>query len=333
MDLGISYGLPIMRIMDYWERGITGEGVKVLVIDSGSSPHRDLVIHGGDGQNAAGEKLDPLVDYYGHGTHVAGIIGAKPNINRSFAGIAPGCQLFNGKYVSGSMKDLLAGVVYALEYGADNDFDLINMSLDISEALIMKYPQYEGPLIRALERVKETKAIMVCSAGNVSDGTTDYLDRNAFVQRYADFVVGNMGYNKKPSSTSSMGSLVNCAGFGTQVWSTIMIENGTSNLYGLLSGTSMAAPQVTGILALYKELFPTLSKTELIEKAMENTVPLPDVSPFVQGKGIIMPPSELYSRPVSVSVPETFLRVPYGWESCTLKIPSETGYVDGEVVV
>src|SRR5690625_4763471 len=72
-----SYAIDILKAREYWDKRITGKGVKIAVFDSGCQHHEDLNIAGG--YNAYEDSKDYMKDFKGHGTHVAGIINMQDN--------------------------------------------------------------------------------------------------------------------------------------------------------------------------------------------------------------------------------------------------------------
>ena len=132
--LDLQWGHDAVNAIEAWEAGVRGQGVRVAVLDSGiSSTHPDIVpnlnatlstsfVAGEDYDNPPGN----------HGTHVAGTIAAADNAFGTI-GIAPEAEIVAVKVLSavtgsGSTAGIWQGIIYA----ADNDADVINMSLGIS---------------------------------------------------------------------------------------------------------------------------------------------------------------------------------------------------------
>jgi hypothetical protein len=157
-----------------WQRGFTGLGVKVAVLDSGlDATHPDLAGRIRAAQNFTEEP--DTDDYVGHGTHVASIIagsGAAPD--GRYAGVAQRAQLINGKVMRlgftgpgilqgvGREPWILAGMEWAVDQGAD----IVNMSLGND------YPDGNDPLSQAVNRLTaQSGALFVVSAGNSRAGS------------------------------------------------------------------------------------------------------------------------------------------------------------------
>ncbi|PRY60626.1 S8 family serine peptidase [Glycomyces artemisiae] len=158
------------------DRGITGEGVKVGVIDTGIDyTHPDLGGCFGDGCRVAfgtdfvgddfdsddPERSDPApdddpADCAGHGTHVAGIVGADGEVT----GVAPDVE-FGAYRVFGCEGSTSAEVIMqALEAALDDGMDVVNLSLGQS----FQWPGY--PTAKAADRLTEEGAVVVASMGN-----------------------------------------------------------------------------------------------------------------------------------------------------------------------
>jgi subtilisin family serine protease len=128
----LQWGATAVQAPDAWNLGYRGAGARVAVLDSGFDlDHPDLVpnINFALSKDFTGEGLQYLLpDTFSHGTHTAGTIAAADN-GFGVIGIAPEAELVLVKVLgdggSGSFGDLIAGIVYA----ADNDADVISMSL------------------------------------------------------------------------------------------------------------------------------------------------------------------------------------------------------------
>jgi len=159
----------------YQEFGVTGSGIGVAVIDTGVAAHPDLMKGPGNRQVVEVEivgKEPGLADYYGHGTHVAGIIagsGASSTgrpFYRTFKGIAPGVQLLSVRALapdgSGYTSDILAGLDWVIRNKSVYNIRVVNMSLG--------HPVFESyttdPLCRAVRAANDAGLVVVAAAGN-----------------------------------------------------------------------------------------------------------------------------------------------------------------------
>lgn len=166
-------------------------------------------------------------------THCAGIIGAREN-STGVVGVAPRCELYIGKVLgddgSGTLQTVAAGIDWAVEQGAD----VISMSLGSPNG----HPDLEAAVNRAVAAGK----FVICAAGN--EGPT--MDTVGYPAMYPNVVsVGAIDQNKKIAQFSSRGNRVDICAPGVDILSCYPPRN-----LAKLSGTSMATPQVAGVVAL-----------------------------------------------------------------------------------
>ncbi|WP_172794027.1 S8 family serine peptidase [Sporosarcina sp. HYO08] len=236
----------------------TGAGIKVAVLDSGVDvKHRDLKVQGGYcslGYDCA--PGTPYDDDNGHGTHVAGIIAASNN-NTGIIGIAPDVELYSIKALNafgvGSTNSLINGVEWAIK----NNIDILNLSITTED--------HDVALEKALATAYQKGMLIVGSAGN-NGGTAN--KSVMYPAKYETVIaVSAVKNDLSKLKESAMGKEVDIAAPGELVFSTYPVKFDSLDFkvdgYTHMSGTSMATPHVTGILALYKERFPKKSNVEL----------------------------------------------------------------------
>jgi subtilisin family serine protease len=180
-------------------------------------------------------------DDYGHGTHVAGIAAAATNNGVGIAGIAPGARVMPVKvldqYGNGWYSDIAAGIVYA----ADNGARVINLSLGGAE---------DSQTLRdAVDYARSRGALVVAATGNTGGAV---LYPAAYDPVLA---VAATDANDQVAYFSNRGTQVDVAAPGVDIYSTWPWVTG----YFTKSGTSMAAPHVSGIAALLWSCWPVLS--------------------------------------------------------------------------
>nr|MDH3155108.1 S8 family peptidase [Bacillus licheniformis] len=227
---------------------MTGKQVKIAVIDSGISPHEELSIAGG--ASMVGYTAS-YRDDNGHGTHVAGIIGAKHN-GRGIDGIAPGARLYAVKALdrngAGDLKGILQGIDWSIQHG----IDIINMSLVVSGD--------SQVLHDAVDKAYKRGIILVGASGNAGNGKSVY-----YPAAYSGVIAVSATNEKNQiASFSNTGGAVEFSAPGTSI-----ISTSSDRGYAIGSGTSQATPHVTGMFALLKQLYPTASNAEF---AQENAV-------------------------------------------------------------
>ncbi len=223
---GVDWGVSSYGIPSLWMTS-KGEGVTVAVIDTGVSPHsalKDVVV---DYRNFSSDS--DVYDTLGHGTHVAGVIGAKTGLAK---GIAPEVKILSLKVLGHSVMGSNEAVATAVLHATEAKADIVCMSLGSSK-----------PDSRVHEAVKKAQAagvIVVCAAGN-DGGAVNFPA--AFQETIA---VGAVDRNGNACEFSSRGKEIAVAAPGQDITSTWLGEG-----YATVSGTSMAAPFVAGVLALY----------------------------------------------------------------------------------
>jgi len=237
----------------------------VAVLDTGIAAHPELNIAGGKSCRPRGGSRD----FYGHGTHVAGTIGARDN-RKGVVGVAPGVRLWAVKVLndngSGSFGSVICGLDWVLAtQDTANEIDLVNMSLggDGAESICRvppSDPSYD-PFHEAVCDVVDAGVTVVVSAGNDREDASSQVPANfdevITVSAMHDFN-GRPGGGAKPaclrnaiddtfaSNYSNFGADVGIMAPGSCIRSTWLDKQ-----YQVLTGTSMAAPYVAGAAALY----------------------------------------------------------------------------------
>lgn len=266
-----DWGIQAARIPAAWQSGFTGAGVKVAVIDTGIALHSDLTVAGGV------STVDDTSSYYddnGHGTHVAGIIGAQNN-SLGVKGVAFDSEIYAVKAFNKDGAAYLSDLIEGIDWAISNDIDIVNISSGT---------QTESFSLRSVvNKAYESGLLIVAAAGNdgAPDGLEDTVD---FPAGYPAVIgVGAVDASFQRASFSSTGPEVELAAPGAGILSTYL-----GNQYGYMSGTSMAAPYVAGKLALLKQAYPRLSNEELRQVMIEHTLDLGEIGrdPFF-GYGFI----------------------------------------------
>lgn len=232
--------------------GWTGKGVKIGILDTGiRSNHPDLIISGG--VSFVGDRAS-YEDDEGHGTHVAGIIGALDN-EIGIVGIAPEASLYAIKVLNNTGLGNLSDVVAGIEWAIDHKLDVINLSLTAEQGSEF--------LEKALTRAYEAGILIIAASGNSQttlSPNTDVL----YPARYESVIaVGSVGIELLKSKFSYFGPSLEFVAPGEKIYSTYHTPD-----YEYGNGTSMAAPYVTGMVALYKQAYPELTPQE-IRKLMQ----------------------------------------------------------------
>jgi len=209
----------------------TGSEVKVAIVDTGIDlDHPDLQANiAGDVNIINSRKTGD--DDNGHGTHVAGIVAAIDN-DEGVIGVAPTANLYAVKVLDRKGSGFLSDVIAGLQWCIDNGMQIVNMSLGTSSDI--------QSLHDAVSAVNNAGIIQVAAAGNAEGGPVGYP------AAYSEVIAVSATDNTDTiASFSSVGPEVELAAPGAEIPSTW--KGGD---YKIASGTSMAAPHVTGTAAL-----------------------------------------------------------------------------------
>jgi len=182
-------------------------------------------------------------DENGHGTHVAGVIGALNN-NIGVTGIASGARLVSLKVLNQLGEGRLSGIIQAVNHVIRNgrSGDVINLSLGGEGT--------SATLDRAIRQAADQGILFAIAAGNDSEDADTYSP--ARVNHPNVFTVSAMDRNNQFASFSNFGSSVDVCAYGVRISSTYK-----DGRYATLSGTSMAAPHVAGLLLIRGSNLPT----------------------------------------------------------------------------
>ena len=218
--------------------GSTGRGAIVAIIDTGvRRSHPDLQGRLLAGYDFVQNDGDPQ-DGDGHGTHVLGIAGATEDNGVGVASVAPGASLLPVRVLNdegeGFFDDVASGIDYAVAQGAH----VINLSLGSEIPLIgaIGFDEYEDAIRRALAAGR----VVVASSGNNSAPACEQPAAEEGL-----ICVGSVTDSGMKSSFSSFGAGLAISAPGSNVLSTFRDDG-----YTRISGTSQAAPHVSGVAAL-----------------------------------------------------------------------------------
>lgn len=321
----LNESVPLIKAPDVWNmkdsqgRAVTGQGVKIAIIDTGIDyTHQDLgsctqeqfvnkhcakVIGGYDFVNADNDPIDDN----GHGTHVA----ATSAGNGALKGVSPDASLIAYKVLdqwgSGWDDDILAAIEAAIQTRLNtdttDDIDIMNLSLG-------GWGDPADPLSQAIDRAADAGIVSAIAAGN--SGPDEQTIGSPGLANKA-ITVGATNKTPKMADFSSKGPVIQMLDIQNEIIKPNIVTPGVNicaaradynssasvsakegggptadcdSKHILLSGTSMAAPHVAGAAALLKQLYPSWTPEE-IKGALMSVAENLGETPFVQGSGMI----------------------------------------------
>lgn len=257
------------------KQGIKGNNVSVAVIDTGiDTDHEDLQVAGGI------SLLDYTTSYNddnGHGTHIAGIIGALDN-NKGVVGVAPNVDLYSVKALDSEGNGKYSTIIKGLDWAIENHIQIVSMSIGGTQ---------ESKAFQKATRLAYNKGVLlVASAGNKGYFSDESVTIPA---KYGSVIsVGALTKKNERWEFSSRGKGLDLMAPGAGILSTL-----SDGGYGEDSGSSMAAAYVTGLAALIMDKDPSLSNKQVRTILEQNTEPLGNHKEY--GKGLVNARKELNS--------------------------------------
>ncbi len=262
--------------------------VTVGILDSGiNASHPDLHNNIDFELSKSFVDDDPFDDKYGHGTCVAGIIGASVNNATGVAGICPNVNLVSLKVGNDNVDNSV--VVTALDYAEANNIGILNLSFDTPVFL-------QDGLNEAKKTYSHYSGIMVCSAGN-NNIDIDNNGKLFFTPSVLDLEniisVAAIDKNNKlavyddndPNYASNYGQTsVDLAAPGKSIYTT---SADLTQRYRNFNGTSSAAPVVTGIAALIKSIHPDITVSQLKSFMLNNVNTVSSLKGKVATSGVV----------------------------------------------
>ncbi len=307
----LQWHYPQIRMPETWSfAGGGSSAIRIAILDNGKAAHPDL-----NGRwstlefNATGSSTANDTSNWRHGTHVAGIAGAASNNLTGGAGVCFNCTLMNVKVANGSFLEM-ADMIDGLHWAADNGARVVNMSFEFPKSCAHD----KMALLRhEVQQVVARNIVIVASAGNGGGNVDDvspascpgvisvaasdqngqlaaYSSRGSNIGITAPGGGGSIAYlpggSIDPASTiygATVGSPPCTSGTFNpythgvvSTWSAHPL--GTTNdtpCYRYLSGTSMAAPHVSGTVGLMLSAAPSLSPAVVRSILQSSAIPIP----------------------------------------------------------
>jgi subtilisin family serine protease len=270
------WGLDKIEAPAGWDILTSASNVLVAVLDTGVRyTHEDLKSNiwvnpndGGHGWNALTGTNNPSDDSgNGHGTMVAGVLGAVGNNGKGVVGVAWRVQIMACKCFNSQGKGTVSDCVTCIDYARTNGARIINASWGFTNSLALSNAVYS---------LRDAGIIVVAACGN--DATNTDVNPTYPASYPLDNVVS-------VAATASDDSLANFSNYGAttvhlaapgvNIYSTFVA---TDSFYYTDSGTSFAAPYVSGALALMLAEYPSEGYQSIINRVLSATDPLPSLA-------------------------------------------------------
>lgn len=247
------FGENGINVHNAWGVTTGSSSVRVGVIDTGIYHHSDLLDNLDTGIDFVNDNNITDDDIVGHGTHVAGTIGAVGDNSLGITGVAQNIRLvpLQCSYDKKGHFRVDSGVVDAINYatqkwGTSEQISVLNYSVSLF-----------GESETVLNAVKNFPGVFVWSAGN-DNKNVDLFQKIESFDLNNLISVGAIDKSGNKCSFSNYGSHVSVYAPGSEIVSTY-----NNNAYKLLDGTSMAAPHVSGVAALLYSLNPTMPASQI----------------------------------------------------------------------
>jgi serine protease AprX len=292
------------RIPTAWSGGLDGTNIKVATIDTGAWPHDDLVtkspyVPGNVGNRlvvlATNSKATDALDHFGHGTHVAGIIGGNGyGSGGQYIGVAPNSLLVSVKVAddlgNANEGDVISGLEWVYQANKRGmNIRVINLSLQSTVA----QSYHQSALDAMVEKLWYSGVVVVASAGNSPNGSGPVLyapgnDPYAItVGSIDDFYQSSLAGSQmaswalygttqdgfaKPEVVADGSHVVSLLAPASTL-SVLHTGNIVGTSYFKMGGTSMASPQVAGMAALMLQNNPSLTNNKIKRMLRRNSRP------------------------------------------------------------
>ncbi|WP_255169106.1 S8 family serine peptidase [Natrononativus amylolyticus] len=285
-DGEFTYGLEQIGAPEAWDTyDNRGEGASIAVLDTGVDPaHPDIEIadenwaeFDGDGDEIDSEPNDPHL----HGTHVSGTVVGGDDSGTAI-GVAPDAELLHGKVLDDGGGGTFAQILGGMEWAVVEEADAMNLSLGVTG--------YVGEMIEPVRNAERAGTLVISSSGNDGVGTSgspaNVYDSVAIGATDEDEEVANFSSGETIDTDAAWGRLApdewpeeyvvpDVSAPGVDVVSAFPLDH-DDGPYEAISGTSMAAPHVAGLVGLIEGVAVESPTNEQIKAALSSTARNPD---------------------------------------------------------
>ena len=309
----------VTKLHEMWQRGWTGKGIDVALIDSGVAPVEGIAVNVINGPDLSFESQAPNlsnVDTYGHGTHLAGLIAGRDGsiqptkedeeVNDHFVGAAPGARIVSLKVAASDGATDVSQVIAAIDWVVQHrNADGLNIRiLNLSFGTDGTQDYRLDPLAYAVEVAWLHGIVVVVAAGNSGFGTPQLnnpaydpyviavaADDTRGTDDPKDDVIpewqsrGNSA--RRPDIAAPGKSIVSLRDPGSFVDTANPMARVGYTRFFRGSGSSQAAAIVSGAVATLLSQRPSLTPDQVKALLMQTAVRLPNADPVAQGAGLI----------------------------------------------
>jgi hypothetical protein len=307
------------KLHEMWQRGWTGKGIDVALIDSGVAPVEGLDVNVINGPDLSFEsQADTLtnIDTYGHGTHLAGLIAGRDaaipptkedeELDKHFVGAAPGARIVSLKVASSDGATDVSQVIAAIDWVVQHrNADGLNIRvLNLSFGTDGTQDYRLDPLAYAVEVAWAKGIVVVAAAGNSGFGSPQLnnpaydpyviavgADDTRGTDDPKDDVIPSWQTRgnavRHPDVVAPGKSIVSLRDPGSFVDEANPAARVGESRFFRGSGSSQAAAIVSGAVATLLTQRPQLTPDEIKTLLMRSAVRLPNADPVAQGAGLI----------------------------------------------
>ena len=297
------------RSGDLAQKGYTGQGIDIALVDSGVSPVRGLdmpgkIVYGPDLSNEGGQPNLANLDTFGHGTHLAGIIAG--NDGNEVGGVATGGRIVSVKVagVTGAtdVAQIVAGIDWVVEHKNDNGLNIRVLNLSLGMPGVVS--SVGDPLSAAVERAWRAGIVVVAAAGNrgnnsngvdspaispyvIAVGATDSYNTDGKKDEISPWSSGGSGV-RSPDVVAPGRSIMSFRVPGSMLDQAYPAAR-VGDTYFLGSGTSQAAAAVSGFVAMVLSKQGDLTPDQVKYLFMDGAKKVKSGSDRTMGRGRIDP--------------------------------------------
>lgn len=275
---------------------LTGKGITVAMIDTGIIMHRDLTYPNNriiGFKDFLKNKQRPYDDN-GHGTHISGLVASNGTSSKGkYKGIAPEANILSVKALdyegNGKVSDILSAIQWVIQTRNTFKTRVLNLSLGTAA----QYSERFDPLVKAANKAIESGLIVVTAVGNNGPSPKSILSpstsRHVISVGACDDRNESDGSNITIPSFSSRGPTrdrvkkPDLLAPGVDI---VSLSNTDAAGYSSLTGTSMSAPIVSGVVALMLQEKPNMTHFEVKKRLIENCTRI-GVGQYDEGAGVL----------------------------------------------